>query len=242
MVASSYEKLMGLGYSVVACNKIAFSGPFAQYRNLKSAALRTGNSIRYETTVGAALPMVEAITRCVNSGDRITKLEAVLSGSLNYLFSSYKGAEGPSFAQLVEDARKKGYTEPDPSFDLSGRDVLRKILILSREAGLPFEETDVEQIPLPEYTDEDAFRALYDEAAAKGLKLRYIASLIRTGNNYKASIGLKAIDSNHPFFNLNGTDNCALIQTDFYPSPIVIQGAGAGGAQTASGLLNDILK
>ncbi|MBR6270149.1 MAG: bifunctional aspartate kinase/homoserine dehydrogenase I [Bacteroidales bacterium] len=241
-VASKYEQLFKAGYSVVACNKIAFSAPFPRYRAMKSAALRYGAGLRYETTVGAALPILETISRCVNSGDSVKRVEAVLSGSLNFLFSSYRGAEGPRFEEIVEQAGKAGYLEPDPSVDLSGRDVLRKILILSREAGFPLEESDVESAPLPDWHDEEAFRRLYDDAASKGCRLRYTACLeVAADGTCKASIGLRQVDETHPFYNLNGTDNCALVRTSFYPSPLVVQGAGAGGPQTASGLLNDIL-
>ncbi|MBO4570612.1 MAG: bifunctional aspartate kinase/homoserine dehydrogenase I [Bacteroidales bacterium] len=241
-VSSKYEQLFKAGYSVVACNKIAFSAPYERYRVMKDAALRNGVSLRYETTVGAALPILETISRSVNSGDAIERVEAVLSGSLNFLFSNYRGADGPTFAEIVAQAGKAGYLEPDPSVDLSGRDVLRKILILSREAGLVIDEADVEAVPLPDWHDEEAFRRLYDDAASKGCKLRYTACLeIAPDGEFKASIGLRQIDETHPFYNLNGTDNCAIVRTSFYPSPLVVQGAGAGGMQTASGLLNDIL-
>lgn len=240
-ISQQYPELFKYGYSVVACNKIAFSAPYSEYKAMKDAAVRYGVSLRYETTVGAAQPMVESVTRCVNSGDEIQRIEAVLSGSLNYLFSTYRGAEGPTFAQNVMKAKELGYTEPDPGIDLSGRDVLRKILILSREAGLPLDEEDVEKTPLPAPEDEAAFRRLYDEAAAEGKRLRYIASLVRTESGYKAAMGLRAVGPDHPFFNLVGADNSAMMVTSFYPSPLVIQGAGAGGPQTASGLLNDIL-
>ena len=241
-VSSKYEQLFKAGYSVVACNKIAFSAPYERYRVMKDAALRNGVSLRYETTVGAALPILETISRSVNSGDAIERVEAVLSGSINFLFSNYRGADGPTFAEIVAQAGKAGYLEPDPSVDLSGRDVLRKILILSREAGLVIDEADVEAVPLPDWHDEEAFRRLYDDAASKGCKLRYTACLeIAPDGEFKASIGLRQIDETHPFYNLNGTDNCAIVRTSFYPSPLVVQGAGAGGMQTASGLLNDIL-
>ena len=245
-IAAQYPVLFRHGYSVVACNKIAFAAPYAEYKAMKDEAVRCGVSVRYETTVGAAQPMVETVTRTVNAGDEIERIEAILSGSLNYIFSSYKGAEGPSFAQIVDKARELGYTEPDPGIDLSGRDVLRKIIILSREAGLPLDEADVEQNELPKPEDEAAFRKLYDAAAAEGKKLRFIASLVKSDasgscNGYKAAIGLRAIGEEHPFYNLNGSDNSAMFQTAFYPSPLVVKGAGAGGPQTASGLLNDIL-
>ena len=182
-----------------------------------------------------------------------------MSGTLNYIFSNYAGGEGGTFAEVVKRAQDAGYTEPDPRLDLSGRDVLRKLLILSREAGVGIDEKDVEISPLlpAEFFegDVDAFYAKlaenetmfaeqYAAAASKGLRQRFVASLVKDTDSpfgYKAKIGLEAIDNAHPLFNLCGTDNAALIQTDFYPSPLVIQGAGAGAYQTASGVLNDII-
>ena len=258
-IAYKYMNLFKRGYSVVACNKITFSAPYKQYAALKSAALENGASLRYETTVGAALPILESISRSVNSGDEILRIEAVLSGTLNYIFSNYAGGEGGTFAEVVKRAQDAGYTEPDPRLDLSGRDVLRKLIILSREAGVPLDEKDVEISPIlgPEFFEgkvpafykmleenEEMFAARYREAADKGLRQRFIASLVKDETSplgYKARIGLEAVDASHPLFGLCGTDNSAIIQTDFYPSPLVIQGAGAGAYQTASGVLSDIL-
>ena len=258
-IAFKYMNLFKKGYSVVACNKITFSSPYKQYAALKEAAIEIGATLRYETTVGAALPILESISRSVHSGDEILRIEAVLSGTLNYIFSNYAGGEGGTFAEVVKRAQEAGYTEPDPRLDLSGRDVLRKLLILSREAGVSIDEKDVEiSALLPQEffegnvdafyaklaENEEMFAARYNEAASKGLRQRFIASLVKDANSpfgYKAKIGLEAIDSGHPLYNLCGTDNAALIQTDFYPSPLVIQGAGAGAYQTASGVLNDII-
>ena len=256
-IAYKYMNLFRKGYSVVACNKITFSAPYKQYSALKAAALENGASLRYETTVGAALPILESISRSVNSGDEIIRIEAVLSGTLNYIFSNYRGGEEGTFAEVVKRAQEAGYTEPDPRLDLSGRDVLRKLLILSREAGAGIDEKDVEITPIlgQEFFEgkvtefyrkleenEDFFAQRYRQAADKGLRQRFIASLTKDSDNgYKARIGLENVDEKHPLFNLCGTDNAAIIQTDFYPSPLVIQGAGAGAYQTASGVLNDIL-
>lgn len=259
-VACKYPLLFQHGYSVVACNKIAFSFPYSQYRAIRSSALENGVSLRYETTVGAALPVLDAVSRCVCSGDRIHRIEAVLSGTLNYIFSTYDGGAAVTFADTVRQAVAAGYAEPDPRIDLSGRDVLRKLLILAREAGLPIEEEDVAVEPLlpAEYFEggtEDFYRRLqehepelaarYRDAAEKGLRRRVVASLVHcpdAATGYRASIVLKEVGEDHPLFNLSGTDNAVLIETDFYPSPLVIQGAGAGAYQTASGILNDILK
>lgn len=258
-IAYKYMNLFRRGYSVVACNKITFSAPYKQYSAIKSTALENGATLRYETTVGAALPILESISRSVNSGDEIIRIEAVLSGTLNYIFSTYRGGEGGTFAEVVKRAQDAGYTEPDPRLDLSGRDVLRKLLILSREAGVGIDEKDVEISPIlgPEFFEgkvpafykmleenEAFFAERYRQAADKGLRQRFIASLVKDDSSafgYKARIGLENVDASHPLFNLCGTDNAAIIKTDFYPSPLVIQGAGAGAYQTASGVLNDIL-
>ena len=258
-IAFKYMNLFKRGYSVVACNKITFSLPYDQYAALKEAAIEIGATLRYETTVGAALPILESISRSVHSGDEIVRIEAVLSGTLNYIFSNYAGGEGGTFAEVVRRAQDAGYTEPDPRLDLSGRDVLRKLLILSREAGVPLDEKDVQVSPIlgKEFFEGDVdsfyaklaeneavFAARYNEAASKGLRQRFVASLVKDEASelgYKAKIGLENVDESHPLYNLNGTDNCAIIQTDFYPSPLVIQGAGAGAYQTASGVLNDII-
>lgn len=259
-IAYKYVNLFRSGYSIVACNKISFSSPYKLYETLRNEAVRCGVTLRYETTVGAALPILESITRSLNSGDHIDKVEAVLSGTLNYIFSTYRGGtDGVTFAQVVKQAQELGYTEPDPRLDLSGRDVLRKLLILSRQAGVALDEEDVELVPLlgPEYfsvgisefydllaANESGFAASYEAAASKGLHQRFVASLVSdpaAPKGYRAHIGLDGVDSAHPLYNLNGTDNSAIIRTDFYPSPLVVQGAGAGARQTASGVLNDIL-
>lgn len=261
-ISYKYLNLFKRGYSVVACNKITFSAPYAQYKALKDAALASGVSLKYETTVGAALPILETVTRCVNSGDRIQRVDAVLSGTMNYLFSSYEGGPGvtpgsKTFAQVVRDAQAAGYTEPDPRLDLSGRDVLRKLLIMGRETGMELDEKDVDINPLlgPEYFEggvdafyskveagEEYFSGLYKDAAGCGKKLRFVASLTDDGQgNCRAAMGLEQVGPEHPLYNLGGTDNAAILTTDFYPSPLVVQGAGAGAFQTASGVLNDIL-
>ena len=258
-IAFKYMNLFKRGYSVVACNKITFSAPYKHYAALKSAAIEIGATLRYETTVGAALPILESISRSVHSGDEILRIEAVLSGTLNYIFSNYAGGIGGTFAEVVKRAQDAGYTEPDPRLDLSGRDVLRKLLILSREAGVGIDEKDVDVSPiLPEEffegdveafyaklaANEDMFAAQYKEAAAQGLRQRFVASLLKDAEapfGYKARIGLERVEASHPLYSLCGTDNAALIQTEFYPSPLVVQGAGAGAYQTASGVLNDII-
>lgn len=256
-ISYKYLNLFKHGYSVVAGNKITFAAPYKQYKALKEAAVENGVSLKYETTVGAALPILESVARSVNSGDEIQKIEAVLSGTLNYIFSTYCGGEdGKTFHDIVKFAKEAGYSEPDPRLDLSGRDVLRKLLIISREAGVPVNEADVQIDPIlgPEFFEgtvpeffaklaenEEKFSASYKEAASKGLRQRFIASLEKTENGYRAAMGLKSVGPEHPLYNLCGTNNSAIITTEFYPSPLVVQGAGAGAYQTASGVLNDIL-
>ena len=230
-----YPQLFKAGYSVVACNKIPFSGSYESYAALKAAAAREHAGLRHETTVGAALPILAALDRAAVSGDTLISVEAVLSGTLNYLCDHYAGHD---FAALVEDARQKGYTEPDPATDLSGRDVLRKTLIMARVAGLPLEEADVQLTPFP---TEAALLAAYTEATASGRRLRYVASLRRAASRWSATVGLQAVGPDSPLYTLTGTDNCAVITTADYPSPLEICGAGAGPRQTAAGLLQDIL-
>ena len=225
-----YQDLFHSGYSVVACNKIPFSGTYAQFRSLQDEAHKCGVALRYETTAGAALPVLVTLDRVVQSGDTLVRMDAVLSGTLNYLLDNYKGS---GFEALVEDARVKGYTEPDPSIDLSGRDVLRKILILSRQAGIPLEEYQVGLSPIPEDIAER-----YAKASEQGRKLRYVASVDARGH---ATVGLAEVGPESPLYNLKGTDNAIMITTGDYPSPMLIQGAGAGTRQTAGGLLNDIM-
>lgn len=229
-IGAIYPELFRHGYSVVACNKKPFSQSYADFLALHREALECGVSLRYETTAGAALPVLSTIDRVVSSGDKLYRIDAVLSGTLNYLCDKY---DGSAFGELVEDARLKGYTEPDPAEDLSGRDVLRKILILSRQAGIPLEEEQVALEPVPDDIDKR-----YAAAAARGRKLRYVASVDASG---RAEVGLREVEPDSPLYNLKGTDNAILITTQDYPSPMLIQGAGAGPRQTAGGLLGDIL-
>lgn len=232
-----YPELFRAGYQVVACNKIPFSSSYGQYQALKAQALKAGVSLRYETTAGAALPILETIDKVLNCGDRIRRIDAVISGTLGYLFDRYDGSV--PFDDIVEEARVKGFTEPDPRIDLSGRDVLRKLLILSRQTGIPLEESEVDMEAVPA-TGEIVRR--HGEATEKGMKLRYIASLaVADDGTWKAACRLESVGPDNPLYWLRGTDNAAVITTEDYPSPLLIQGAGAGARQTAGGLLGDIL-
>lgn len=263
-IAGTYVDLFRNKFSVVACNKIANSLSYDSYRELFNNALAEGVNYRYETTVCAAQPVLAMIRQIINSGDRILKIEGIVSGTLNYLFSCYNAKK--SFATLVKEAKELGYTEPDPRLDLSGTDVLRKFIISAREAGEQLEGADIEfkgfvpqSLLQPKGAtfaeDEQDFyagleaeeanlKAMYDNAAAQGKKLRFAATLDKSVEGEKPlyRVGLIEVDSSHPFYSLEGSDNAMLITTEYYPNGVVIKGAGAGARQTASGLLNDILK
>ena len=231
-----YPQLFKAGYSVVACNKIPFAGPYEAYASLKKAAVQAGVKLLHETTVGAALPILESLNRLVVSGDKLDGVEALLSGTLGWLCSHY---EGHDFEALVEEARQKGYTEPNPALDLSGEDVRRKLVILAREAGIPLEGSEVDLEPFP---SGKVLEQAYADATAAGKRLRYVARLTRdAATGWKASARLEAVGPESPLFGLSGTVNCCAITSADYPSPLVIQGGGAGARQTAGGVLNDIL-
>ncbi len=264
-IAALYVDLFRNKFSVVTCNKIANSLTYESYRELFATARQEKVQYRYETTVCAALPVLETLQQLLNCGDTIKKIEGILSGTLNFLFSNYNGEV--SFATLVKEAAQKGYAEPDPRLDLAGTDVFRKFLISSRQGGFPIESGDVKfngfipeeimnsaQGNFKEYADEfyakleeyePQLKGQYDAAAAKGEKLRFIASLdatsLQEGGKPECSISLKSIGKEHPFYTLEGTDNAVIIESDYYPNQIVIKGAGAGARQTAGGVLNDIL-
>jgi len=234
IVASTYQEFFSNGISVVTCNKIAHSSSMDNYKSLKEGAHSTEQSFFYETSVGAALPVISTIRQMTQSGDKIESIEAILSGTLNYLLSNYNGSVG--FSKLVSQAQALGYTEPDPKQDLSGKDVLRKTIILAREIGYDIEASDIQLSPLED--DEEKIDKLFKQSQAKGERLRYVAS-IKEG---KCNIGMESINSFHPLFNITGTDNAVIIYSRDYPSAIRIMGAGAGARQTATGLFNDILR
>lgn len=251
-VVGTYPKLLQRSVSVVACNKIAASSEFDKYLHLKDLAREYNANFFFETNVGAGLPVIHTLNDLISSGDKVIRIEAVLSGTLNFVFNNYDGTR--KFADVVRQAQTEGYTEPDPRLDLSGTDVARKILILAREAGHTMEMDDIENVGfLPEsclagsvddFYEEMAkhevhFKALLDDAVAKGLKLKYIASL----NSGKASVGLQSIGPDHNFANLSGKDNAVLFYTNRYADqPLVIKGAGAGADVTAAGVFADIIR
>ncbi len=250
-----YEALLEKGINIVSSNRRSFSVPFVKYAAMQNAARRNGVFLRYETTVGAALPILESIAKSANSCDEITAIEAVVSCTLNRIFSQYDGTV--SFASMVRKAREDGLTEPDPRTDLEGGDALRKLMILAREAGVPLEKEDVEIQPLaghrlPGGSLEDLYAALeemekdfeeaYRKAEAAGCRRRFVAFLEKDGDCYRAGIGMKDVDGKHPAYHLRGTENAIIIRSAFHPYPLVIAGAGEGAREAASSLLNDILK
>ncbi len=251
-VATVYDQMFKKSISVVACNKIACSSPYKEYRQLKDLAREYNSLFLFETNVGAGLPIIGTLNDLLRSGDKVNRIEAVLSGTLNFVFNHYNGQK--SFADVVKQAQEEGYTEPDPRLDLSGTDVMRKIMILAREAGEKMEMTDiVNDSFLPASCmqgtvadfyqamreQEAHFRKLYDEAAGKGRKLKFVARY----EHGKASVGLQHIDPQHNLYHLYGKDNVVLFYTDRYPEqPLVIKGAGAGAEVTASGVFADIIR
>jgi aspartokinase/homoserine dehydrogenase 1 len=251
-IAQCYETLLQKSIAVVACNKVAASSPYLQYKSLKETARAFNTQFLFETNVGAGLPLIGTLNDLVRSGDKVHRMEAVLSGTLNFVFNHYDGKK--PFAEIVREAQQQGYTEPDPRLDLSGTDVMRKILILARESGLPLEMNDVENISfMPEscmqgsienfYKEmekhENHFRSLLDNAVASGSKLKFVA----TCENEKASVGLRCIAPGHDLYHLYGKDNVVLFYTDRYKEqPLVVKGAGAGAEVTASGVFADILR
>lgn len=252
-LAEIYEHVLEAKIAIVTPNKKANSSSLENYRALKKLAYKRGVKFLYETNVAAGLPVISTLQDLMLSGDKVLKIEAVLSGSMNYIFSELE--KGAPFSEVVRVAKEKGYTEPDPRDDLSGMDVGRKILILGREAeqDLHFDDISIQSM-VPEdcldienvddfmeklKTHDEEFSRLLEEAKAKGEKLRFMATL----ENGKAKVGLNSLDSSHPFYTLKGSDNMILFTTERYHDyPMIIRGPGAGADVTAAGVFADVIR
>ena len=250
-VAQLYERLMNNNISVVAANKEAASSAYETYAKLKETARHRDIKFLFETNVGAGLPIINTMNDLINSGDHILKLAAVLSGTLNYIFNTIS-KEIP-FSQAIQLAKEAGYAEPDPRIDLSGKDVVRKLVILAREAGYQVEQSDVKRdLILPETYFEGSleefwnkvkeldaqFEARRQELETENKKLRFVATM----DNGTCSVGLQAVDSHHPFYELEGSNNIIMISTERYHEyPMIIKGYGAGADVTAAGVFADII-
>lgn len=251
-VAAHYESILDSSISISTPNKIAISSGFPQYQRLKTIAAKRGVQFMYETNVGAGLPVISTLNDLIISGDRILKIEGVVSGSLSFIFNSFGG--GSRFSEVVRKAQELGYTEPDPRVDLNGLDVRRKLIILAREAGYPLESSDVDiENILPEACQKAAsteaffqaleaadeqFEQLRAKAEAEGNALRMIAKL----ENGRATIRLQQVGKDNPFYQLSGSDNMIVFTTDRYKErPLVVRGPGAGAEVTAAGVFAEII-
>ena len=250
-VASLYKDFLNHNISVVAANKVAASSQYENYKELKQTARRRGVKFLFETNVGAGLPIINTINDLINSGDKILRIEAVVSGTLNFIFNTI--SDEIKLSDTIRLAKEKGYSEPDPRIDLSGKDVIRKLVILAREAGYPIEQDDVEKnLFIPQELFEGSlddfwakvpaldadFEERRQRLVAENKRWRFVARL----DEGKASVSLQEVNQWHPFYNLEGSNNIILLTTERYKEyPMMIQGYGAGASVTAAGVFADIM-
>ena len=250
-VAGLYKDFLSHNINVVAANKIAASSDYDNYRELKTIAQQRGVKFLFETNVGAGLPIIRTINDLCNSGDKILRIEAVLSGTLNFIFN--KISKDIPFSRTVQMAKEEGYSEPDPRIDLSGKDVIRKLVILSREAGYELSQEDVAcQLFVPDSFFEGSVEAFWEklptldagfeerrqQLESEGKVWRFVASL----SEGKASVSLQEVNHDHPFYVLEGSNNIVMLTTERYNEyPMLIQGYGAGASVTAAGVFADIM-
>jgi len=252
-VANSYSQILQEKVAIVTPNKKANSGSLEEYRSLRRLAKKRGVKFLYETNVAAGLPVISTLQDLMLSGDQVIRIEAVLSGSMNYIFSELEN--GMPFSEVVKEAKEKGYTEPDPRDDLSGMDVARKILILGREAeqDLEFDAIEIQSMVPKDCVEANSVAEFFDKlkdhdvdfgdllakAKEKGEKLRFMATL----ENGNAKVGLNSLPDSHPFSSLKGSDNMILLTTERYHDfPMIIRGPGAGADVTAAGVFADVIR
>ncbi|MCP9292687.1 bifunctional aspartate kinase/homoserine dehydrogenase I [Gracilimonas sediminicola] len=252
-IAKLYKDVLESSISIVTPNKIACSSSFNNFKELTDSAIKYKSKFLYETNVGAGLPVISTLNDLIKSGDEVHKIQAVLSGTLNFIFNNYDGTQ--KFSEVVQAAKEAGFTEPDPRIDLSGVDVMRKILILARVSGYKLELDDIvnngfvpEECMNTDSLDEfytkldehdEVFKEIYKKADKQNKRLKYVATFV----DGKSQTGLEAFEADHPFYNLGGKDNIVLFHTNRYSDqPLVVKGAGAGAAVTASGIFADIMK
>jgi aspartokinase/homoserine dehydrogenase 1 len=249
-VAAQYSYILENSISISTPNKIANSSNFNTYKNLHETARKRGVLFSYETNVGAGLPVISTLRNLIDSGDKIIKIEGVLSGSLSYIFNNL--APGKFFSEIVKEALDFGYTEPDPRVDLGGLDVMRKILILAREVGFPLEMKDITFEPiLPSYLiDAPDIKSFFDRLSLEDEKFSELVSgtidkklcVIAKLEDGQASVKLEKVDKESPFYHLDGSDNMIVFSTERYMDrPLVVRGPGAGAEVTAAGVFSEIL-